>query len=77
MKKYSLIIRPKYSIIHTCKCGNRFIEIQAEIDMGYKRKKCPWCVSYRHNKKTPRMTHDGMPYNLDPCNLVDYLKRVK
>ena len=72
-----MIIRPRYSIIHTCRCGNKFIEIQAEIDMGYKRKRCPWCVSYRHSKRKPDMTHNGVPRNMDKCNLVDYLKKFR
>lgn len=41
----------------------KFIQIQEEIDLGYNRTECPWCVPYQHNGVTPPLTHYGIPYS--------------
>lgn len=36
----------KKSKIKICECGVKFIEIKDEINIGYKREKCPFCLPY-------------------------------
>jgi len=62
VRLYSQIIKERFSTIHICQCGIKFIEVQAEIDMGYKRNKCPFCVSYKHNGISPPLTHNYEPW---------------
>ena len=62
MKQYTIKVRQNYSRVHTCICTVRFIEIQPEIDIGYERKCCPWCVPYKHSGKSPPpITHEFVP----------------
>ncbi len=44
-------IKLKKSEIKICKCGRRFIEIDADIRKGIKRVKCPECKPYKHWKR--------------------------
>lgn len=62
MRKYSLKIKEQHAPIKQCVCGMKFLEIQAEIDIGYVRECCPWCVPYQHNGVTPKLTRNFIPF---------------
>lgn len=65
MPKYTIHIKRKGAEIYTCCCGIKFIEIQAELDMGYVREKCYWCVAMKHNgRHPPPVTHRYVPYSV-------------
>ena len=63
MKTVTIKVTRKFSEIHTCSCGIKFIEIEEELRMGYRRECCPFCVAYKHSGKSPQLTHNWTPFN--------------
>lgn len=77
MRWYSLKIKEQYKPIRTCSCGMKFLEIQIELDMGYTRTKCPWCVPYLHTGKSPELTFYGEPKTMMQENSEKILEKLR